>query len=410
MGAGFGWVDFSDRDRQAVGTVLDLFKTQGVVDELGIGTVRDAIADKLFPGINTIQTRAKYFLLPLVIVREYYKEKPRKKLEQYFRKLEDEIIEKIAAKYRDEWGETRRRESGIMGILLDNAANLARKPSSIYWNGIRLHRLIRTHYSLTDYLRSNSRDFYEVSLSGQEIANDKDAGYQDETNIDLPAGIGIDSFDRIELTRQEAEYLEMKFQSVNEEKDTDNLLTCVYRNSKTKVVFLDRQNFREFYEAQKKIDLPKRTKEHLALAMNFSEMMFGTHLRYNIILRRLYEQPGHADELETEWEEWLKDGIVAARGIALDKLFEIAANTHPVTKRFISDWHESLVASRVDVKKCDKLVVEQEKWNKIARARLVRRGKGQLADNDYGIGRLEYRFPQAWRIVKDIDEGARRRA
>jgi hypothetical protein len=72
MGAGFGWVDFSDRDRQAVGTVLDLFKTQGVVDELGIGTVRDAIADKLFPGINTIQTRAKYFLLPSVIVREYY--------------------------------------------------------------------------------------------------------------------------------------------------------------------------------------------------------------------------------------------------------------------------------------------------------------------------------------------------
>lgn len=410
MGAGFGWIDFSDRDRQAVSTVLDLFKTQGVVDELGIGTVRDAIADKLFPGINTIQTRAKYFLLPSVIVREYYKEKPRKKLEQYFRKVEDEIIEKIAAKYRDEWGETRRRESGIMGILLDNAANLARKPSSIYWNGIRLHRLIRTHYSLTDYLKSNSRDFYEVSLSGQEITDDKDAGYQDETKIDLPVEIGIDSFDRIELTRAEAEYLEMKFQSLNEEKDTDNLLTCIYRNSKMKGVFLDHKNFREFYEAPQKIDLPEKTREYLALAMTFSEMMFGTHLRYNIVLRRLYEQRDRAEELEAGWEEWLKDSKTVARSIALDRLFEIASNTHPITKAFITSWHDNLLTGRADVRKCDKLIVDQEKWNKKARARLVRRTEGQLGDGDYGIGRLEYRYPQAWRIVKDIDEGVRRHA
>lgn len=34
----------------------------GTVDDLGVGAVRDAIADHLFPGISTIQTRAKYFL------------------------------------------------------------------------------------------------------------------------------------------------------------------------------------------------------------------------------------------------------------------------------------------------------------------------------------------------------------
>ena len=34
----------------------------GTLDELGIGSIRDTIADTLFPGTSTIQTRARYFL------------------------------------------------------------------------------------------------------------------------------------------------------------------------------------------------------------------------------------------------------------------------------------------------------------------------------------------------------------
>ena len=34
----------------------------GTLDELGIGPIRDTIADTLFPGTSTIQTRARYFL------------------------------------------------------------------------------------------------------------------------------------------------------------------------------------------------------------------------------------------------------------------------------------------------------------------------------------------------------------
>ena len=36
---------------------------QTALDELGIGTVRDAFSDMLFPGISTLQTRAKYFVI-----------------------------------------------------------------------------------------------------------------------------------------------------------------------------------------------------------------------------------------------------------------------------------------------------------------------------------------------------------
>ena len=42
--------------------VVDLFKEQNTRDELGIGAIRDAVADLLFPGTGTVQTRARYFL------------------------------------------------------------------------------------------------------------------------------------------------------------------------------------------------------------------------------------------------------------------------------------------------------------------------------------------------------------
>jgi len=57
-----GWVDFSSEHREKVKSVIDLLSTPGVVDELGIGVIRDSFSDSLFPGISTIQTRAKYFL------------------------------------------------------------------------------------------------------------------------------------------------------------------------------------------------------------------------------------------------------------------------------------------------------------------------------------------------------------
>lgn len=66
----FTWLDTTERDRREALDLIKLFSEQGTVDELGVGTVRDAIADLLFPGTSTIQTRAKCFLLvPWVYLR-----------------------------------------------------------------------------------------------------------------------------------------------------------------------------------------------------------------------------------------------------------------------------------------------------------------------------------------------------
>lgn len=46
-----GWIDFSSEDSAKVRTVLDLLSDTGVIDELGIGVIRDSFADRMFPGI-----------------------------------------------------------------------------------------------------------------------------------------------------------------------------------------------------------------------------------------------------------------------------------------------------------------------------------------------------------------------
>lgn len=55
----FVWLDYSERERRKMLDVVDLFREHDTRDELGIGSVRDAFADMLFPGTSTIiATRA----------------------------------------------------------------------------------------------------------------------------------------------------------------------------------------------------------------------------------------------------------------------------------------------------------------------------------------------------------------
>ncbi|MCY4528435.1 MAG: DUF6361 family protein [Chloroflexi bacterium] len=55
-------MDSSEHERRSVMELVSALNEPGTLDELGIGTIRDTIADTLFPGTSTIQTRARYFL------------------------------------------------------------------------------------------------------------------------------------------------------------------------------------------------------------------------------------------------------------------------------------------------------------------------------------------------------------
>ena len=62
MQATLTWLDLTASDRDKMRRVLDLFKEQGTLDEMGLGSLRDVLSDALFPGTSSIQTRLRYAL------------------------------------------------------------------------------------------------------------------------------------------------------------------------------------------------------------------------------------------------------------------------------------------------------------------------------------------------------------
>jgi hypothetical protein len=64
------WLDSSRAEQQRMRELLNLFSEQESRDELGIGQVRDAFGDLLFPGTSTLHTRARYLLIVPWCIRQ----------------------------------------------------------------------------------------------------------------------------------------------------------------------------------------------------------------------------------------------------------------------------------------------------------------------------------------------------
>src|SRR5512142_376887 len=62
MPSTLAWLDHDAAERERTQRILALFRERESRDELGLGAVRDAFADTLFPGTSTIQTRLRYML------------------------------------------------------------------------------------------------------------------------------------------------------------------------------------------------------------------------------------------------------------------------------------------------------------------------------------------------------------
>ena len=167
-----GWIDYSSEHRNKVMAVLHALTAPGAVDELGIGQIRDGFANLLFPGTSTIQTRAKYFFIVPYLLMELEQQRhlTPKSFLQKLSEMELDLIEPL-------------KKSGEKGIIGETAGRgLKRKPSSIYWSGLRTLGMFRyPHFSLDDYARA-------TCAVNQELATQRAMGRRtdDEQAQDAP--------------------------------------------------------------------------------------------------------------------------------------------------------------------------------------------------------------------------------
>lgn len=403
MAAGFGWIDFSDDQRQKVNAVIELLDSGGTVDELGIGVVRDALADWMFPGISTIQTRPKYFLILLEIFKNYQRKfilgEKMPSLEEYLSDEENRVMRILAQNYNYEEG------NGVIGItVVKNNKELARKPSSIYWNGLRIHGLITTHLPRNAYIKSNDLSHFPMDSESRE-------NYEDHFGLAVPNFDVIHDEMTMELNREEALFLKNYFLDTNSHssKQKHNLLSALLKekHGQEREVVKKANSFK--YAAEALLDLNRldeETERVIQMALDFDFLIHGAHIRYNILLHNKAGSLSFIQELEEQWENWLARLVEDRNRLSqfdLEELFgSIAIRTGRLTQLFIRNWKNEVLKDEIAISKLDDLVYNQETHKKGAKAKLSLQDAAY--DNWVGIKNLEYRFGIVKNIITDLEK------
>lgn len=379
-----GWIDFSSKDREKAMAVIDLMKENRAVDELGIGVVRDRLADILFPGTSTIQTRAKYFfIVPWCMIEA---EKNFKNKVDYLKRLNNIETDVIKALIKNEPSNT----TGIIGK--DSIGTLKRKPSEIYWNGLRTYNIMPFNISRNQYISSiKTNKNHDV-----EEGDDKDSYYLDNDEIRW----NITKFRKnwkenltLSLTKEESEFLKEK-------------ITRYYPNSLYSYIINNKDislEDEDIYDLTFKNTLPEVVRSDLDLALNFGKVIHGAHIRYNIILRQ--KNSVEIEDYEDYWNQWCNEmSQFNWDKFNIDRIYEFAQTTKG-TKEFIEGWFKATrELDNINLGQLDKMIEAREYSLKGQRAKLKNYGNVDVS-KWVGLGMLEYRWRNVKTLVKDIKDG-----
>lgn len=363
---------------------------QGVVDELGIGAVRDAFADYFFPGTSTVQTRAKYFLIVPYILMEAGMGLYGSDLNAILRRINDEerACRDIMITYSSD---------GVIGSLVPESW-VIRAPSNIYWNGIRKFGIFKADISLKEYIRQS---ILQRTLKQAKWTGNRDEKADENEKDDYDAG-DITSFQfwnlgdtyqnnwremlSIDLTPKEAAYL--KTQIVTNQRGT--LFSFVLRNQ----IDLDRyESFGALTEDIRESVDPVLS-EMMELANKFNSLVALITTRYNMIVSR-----GMNSRACDRWYTFSMD-IKRRSEVDLKAIFSKLKINRPKLKTFLLQSQEAFLVN--DIETVDTLIIEREKSLKGEKRAKTLRPEEFNGQNWIGLYLLDYRFSPAQRIIRDI--------
>ncbi len=394
-----GWIDFSKEDRDKVHDVMNLLQEQGAVDELGIGLVRDAFANYFFPGTSTVQTRAKYFLIVPYVLKEAIDGKYGNNLTTVLNRIDDAERECGKRLYEKHNGAS---NIGIIGARVLPRGWVARKPSNIYWNGIRTYGIFaQDEMSITELIKLSI--FLRKQDNAAKMGNrkdDADEGEKDDKNagkdyvghfFDLPEGFSSDWRENlsVELTPAEALFLRNHI----EHSVPNTLLTYILNNN------VDISKYDSFDALCEELmdQVPKQMAHMMSLACDFNRVVYAARVRYNMILSDEVNQ-----NAREEWD-WVCDNISRITEINLEDVFQSLGIVNFKLRRFLTYLIAALKAK--DFETLDETIIKREIELKTrSRAKLLH--KEDYDPNRWvGGGWLDYRFSDAKQIILDIYQG-----
>src|SRR5262245_31636340 len=198
MSSALGWLDTDETQRKKMLEVVELFKDEGSVDELGIGTIRDTLADALFPGTSVLHRRPRYVLFVAGQVRDVAKRglEPGQALDA-LRLSEVQLLYTLI------------NSNGPTGVIGGQAkAKLKRMPSSVYWAALRRWEIRLWDATIEGHFRKTKS--YADLRKLEPTADDPGVGSSAATtgiDPDLPDTPDLTHTATFDLTREESSYL-----------------------------------------------------------------------------------------------------------------------------------------------------------------------------------------------------------
>lgn len=398
----FVWLDYSEHERRKMLDIVDLFREHDTRDELGIGSVRDTFADLFFPGTNTIMTRARYFLIvPWIYQRLERQRTSSGQVAEKGRRAEIDLIDAI---------EQSDDKDGNIGTLAGHA--LKRLPSNIYWLGLGVWGIRTFTGSQAQYHRSLDRHYALLARHGARLS-ERDNEHDDLVAPNWHGGLispptGFPKACSLRLTHREADYLaeRVRLSPMSSGSLLAELIAQGQRS--TNVPFV--------WQHSHVAALPPNLRELLDHAQNFSEVMHGASLLYNLVLA---EQAQRTDTVTTyrdrfaAWAQLLSKRSRVFASWKRQRFWELihganARITTP-TRDFIDTWWDLALAGDASNLRGNRaarsLIRERERRLKKNLARIDNPRAQEIWQGASGTAQLEFRWGISQQLLEDILTG-----
>jgi hypothetical protein len=381
--------------------LLSFFSERESRDELGIGGIRDAIADQLFPGTSTIQTRLKYMLfVPWLYARLESRGVAASAFPAAGRHSENLLLGELLKNV----------PPGVKGVIgRDSGSTLKRPPSSVYWAGTGVWGLRRFAGTQQQYFAQIDRiQGIRKARRRREDGEIHDGDSPGDTWHPRLVELMPEAFPEgtdLSLTRDEAALLLDQWKLTQ----PNSLLTWLALDAAKSG---DMPQAAWIWAHPRAADFPPHIRALLEHGQRFAALVEGAALLYNLQLSELGEREERVAEYSDLLTAWGEQHVALLSGWSLQAFWPLVlGHGHGIsdeTRLFVQDWLNAALAAGPAVTgfaPARKLIEIRETRLKGGRSRFRNRAALNHWGGSSGLVPLSYRWPTASDFLQEWHAG-----
>lgn len=347
----------TNKDEQAkVLQVMKMLSESVALDELGIGRIRDAFSDLMFPGISTLQKHMKYFSL----MPQLYKKATEKRYNR-LSEVRSEVIRLERLMTKNLVDGSPEGTVGIIGseVIGRNSANYVKyDPSYIYNSGLQTFGILRNPqlfeliYATSKHLHAQPQKY---KSEDEDTANDS----EEKNGLYQFCSFPVVDYDftkacTIALTKEDKAFIVDHISKAKACQGT--LLKYIVEHKELPLA-------KEFPGIDENL-LPDELRIMQKRAQQFTDFMYVVHLRYNCIYS---EKNGIRDEKMFEKFSIEHDRFKHS-GINIDDVLDMVTLRENSSKMFCREVAACLASDKIA--ELDDCIIRRERRVKGTRRKI----------------------------------------